>query len=143
VKLLTDNLTNLEKICKGINPKGWEDLRQDVIVKVLESGKEFESKSKFLGWCKTVAITTNIDNHKKKAKECLRNDLNGIYDDEPNVFDKVKDIKGKLTGMEKMWIDVYLDNDCRYINIQREVRISRQLASERIKEIIEKCKRLK
>jgi len=142
VSLLENNIERLERICKNIAGNDWRDLFQDLAVKILEADQE-KIEEKFFSWCYMVAKNKHLDNlNENKRFLELQND-SMVYDHRLNVFERVNDLKRHLNGIEKMWVDVYLDNDCKFVNIQKQTRISRQHASERIKAIIEKCKRLK
>ena len=64
---------------------------------------------------------------------------------EPKQIDKVKlfkDMKKELNHMERMWIDQYIDCGFCYSEIEKRTGITRQKASNRIKEILDKWKHL-
>lgn len=142
MSLLEENIEKLEDICKKISGNDWRDLFQDLALKILEADQE-RIKDNFLGWCYTVARNKHLDNLTLNKRFCEIINERVAQDDTKNAFERVNELKTRLNGIEKMWVDVYLDNDCKFVNIQKETRISRQHASERIKAIIEKCKRLK
>lgn len=135
-----NEIKEIEIICRKIDPEGWEDLRQDTIIKAIE--KFTGERSGFLSWCFVVAKNIFLEQKRREVKKVNYSNFDDLIDERVNVFKEVEYYKKNLKCIEKMWIDVYLDNECSYIKIQEKTRISRQCASKRIKSIIEKCKTL-
>jgi hypothetical protein len=67
-------------------------------------------------------------------------DVKDIY--EPYI-DYLVEIRKHLTPTENAWIRAYIECNGSYIEIQRRKGIDREMAADRIKYIIEKCKTLK
>lgn len=143
MNLITDNLGRLEAICKSIDYNSWEDLRQELVIKIMENIDNPKIQDSFFSWCYRVALNIHLQSLRKSNNVVLAEVIKEPADLAKNHFEIIDEIRQELTGIEKMWINFYMDCNCKYVEIEEKTQtISRQLASERIREIIEKCKKL-
>jgi len=59
-----------------------------------------------------------------------------------DYFDMLEIVKHKLSSTERTWLNAYI-KDGSYQAISRRAKINRRYVSERMKAIVEKCKKLK
>jgi len=116
------------------------ELRQYTILECYK----YESKIRTLhesgglrSWIYTVMKHEKV---RQERSEPSDSEVQDIY--EP-YFDYLVEIRKHLTPTENAWIRAYIECNGSYIEIQRRKGIDREMAADRIKYIIEKCKTLK
>ncbi len=137
VSVLDKYFDQVEPICKAICPNGYEDLAQEVYIKMIENPPRDENVN---AWIYTIAKNQMLDDMKCN-KLVIVDDLSYIEAlDNENFKKKVDDIirESNLTHTEILWIKAYLQHDLNYVWIESDTKISRQHASKRIKGIIKK-----
>lgn len=141
-KLILEILPEIEATAKkiGRNVDQQNEIRQYTILRCYDypdTVKRLHAEGKLGGWiyvtaynCMLVMAGNQVREHKKDIADS-------------NYEDLLEDFKPYLTEADKAWIRVYIECGGKYIEIERVKNIHHETASDRIKLIIEKCKKLK
>jgi len=148
-------LPTIENVVAGIvtSRDDRHELQQELILKCYANEGKLRRlyyvESRLSGWLFMVAKNTHRDKQKKVRERSIQGkDLIDLLEDEQDfkdIKDKVKPTKemlSVLSNVERMWIDLWIECEFSYLEIQRRTKISRQHAKKRIQEILEKWKQL-
>lgn len=116
------------------------ELIQATILKCYEyelKVKQMHAEKRLNGWLWVVIKNHNIELGKGQPMSLFKDVADVVY------TDRLGELEPFLSDVEWKWLQAYIKCDGRYSNIQSKLKISRRHASERIKSIIEKCKKLK
>jgi len=140
--LILEILPHIQSVAKGVT-KNTDQQNELVQYTVIECYK-YEPKIRLyhenkciVGWIYFVQKREYV--RMKKAN--IIGETKDIEDTE--YSDKLEELKPFLSETERLWIRAYIECDGNYSTIEEKKGITRQMASERIKSIIEKCKTLK
>lgn len=139
LKILPDIESTVKKITRNADQQN--EIVQYTVLRCYdyeETVKRLHAEGKLGGWIYTVASKKLL---LIKQDSVLTSKYPMPNDDTPEWFD-IEKFKPLLTETEWTWLKAYMI-DGGYSNISNRTGIQRKYVSQRIKNIIEKCKRLK
>lgn len=129
---------NLIKSYAQLFTHNWEDLAHDTYLKLSNKNIEYTHPNE-LGYCIYLAVrSVYIDNIKRDRYCELTIDPQYERDElRADPYELIQEIRrsDKIDEIEKLWIETYLDHGT-YLEIERNINVSRQTISKRIQEII-------
>ena len=148
-------LEQIDKVCARLPCVQFfkDETRQELSLKYLENPDIYDDINNLRGYIFKQALhhlnklRTDEGKHspsrQEKASEEVIQCLD--YDSTPQLIDTVKPFAGVLAAlddMDRMWIDLYLDCNENYSEMERKTNITRQKCSNRINEILKEWKQL-
>ena len=142
---MTKYYDDIKRICRKINPAGYEDLSHEVIIKMYENQEHIfvlEKAGNLISWVFTVARNKYI-NEVKITREKIDIDSCQIMQETiENPKKVVQDLilESELDHIETLWIEAFLSRDMMVTWLENDLKISRKCANSRLSYIIQKMK---
>lgn len=132
-------------VCKVFTPN-YEDLAHDVILKIYDNPKIKEVKlCEIRFYYYVIARNTYLTQIKDDRFTELTYEPKAIESElETDPYEYIQRIReSELDELDKIWIDLYLDEGGNFIHIERKMKkigvgVSRQTIAQRIKDAINK-----
>lgn len=140
--LILEILPDIEKIAKKVGrlPDDQNDLVQYTVLecyKYAEIVQRLHREKRLNAWIYSTVKREYMKMVKRPVLEMTTEIADVVYSD------NLEELKQYLPEIDRLWIRAYIECDGKYIEIQRRKGIHQETASERMKSIIEKCKKLK
>lgn len=131
--------------CLVIDRDNHYDLAHDTILKLMDNPYILkESDSKFMGWVFIVAKNLFIDRKRKQrptVEYCEGLEHEEVYNLTKEPIEYIRKIENSnLTEIEKLWIEVYLDEEGKFSHIAERLGVTRQTVSKNVKQALKKLK---
>lgn len=141
-KLILEILPDIQDTAKKIsrNTDQQNDLTQFIVLecyKYEDIVKRLYQEKRLKTWLYTATRREYLKMRKGEPTNALKDIPDETY------VDLLEEFKPYLTQADKAWIRVYIECGGKFAEIQRVKKIHQETASERIKYLIEKCKKLK
>lgn len=131
--------------CLVIDKDNYQDLAHDTILKLMDNPyilKEIDSK--FMGWVFIVAKNLFIDRKRKQrptVEYCEGLQHEEVNNQQTEPIEYIRKIENSsLTEIEKLWIEVYLDEVGKFSHIAERLGVTRQTVSKNVKQALNKLR---
>ncbi len=121
-----------------------DDLTQELTLSLLEMNREKLTQLYNDGKLKAyVYRMANFSYNGHLGQFYLKYRRKLEYKEEVGLEISLEDVlnEADLTEFDRLWLQIYMEQDCKYVNVEKETGISRQHSSKRIRETLKKCRK--
>lgn len=128
------------RISRSINPKGWEDLAHDVVLKIHDNKQQatqIDSDGKFINWLFTITKNIYLDSIRTKKEQVCIDSLQLKVVESKDPLKELNELikESGLNHIECLWVDAFLKRDLIASWVESDLKISRACAKDRLEHI--------
>lgn len=133
------------RISRSINPKGWEDLAHDVVLKIhdnINQVKRIETQGKIIPWLFTITKNIHLDSIRTKKEHICIDNLQIKIAETKDPAQELKELikESGLNHIECLWVDAFIKRNLMSSWVESDLKISRACAKDRLEHIKLKMK---